>query len=236
MVKNMVQIEKHSTPIKDAVDYSDENLKCKIVDLGNACYTHRHFTDDIQTRQYRSPEVILGAEYDTSADIWSLACIIFELLCGDLMFDPKAGKTWDRDEDHLAMMIELIGPFPKNVYTKGKESSRYFQKSGDLRHIDKLKFWSLRNVLHEKYKISALDADEISSFLLPMLEIDQKKRATAQELLQHPWLYSTSSSRERPVSSALGYLSDQESDDMLDVNGDEFYVDDESVESDYRDD
>jgi serine/threonine-protein kinase SRPK3 len=34
-----------------------ETVGAKIVDLGNACYTHKHFTDDIQTRQYRSPEV-----------------------------------------------------------------------------------------------------------------------------------------------------------------------------------
>jgi serine/threonine-protein kinase SRPK3 len=34
-----------------------ESIGAKIVDLGNACYTHKHFTDDIQTRQYRSPEV-----------------------------------------------------------------------------------------------------------------------------------------------------------------------------------
>ena len=35
-----------------------ENVSCKIVDFGNACWRHRHFTDDIQTRQYRSPEVL----------------------------------------------------------------------------------------------------------------------------------------------------------------------------------
>ena len=32
-------------------------ISCKIVDFGNACWTHKHFTDDIQTRQYRCPEV-----------------------------------------------------------------------------------------------------------------------------------------------------------------------------------
>ena len=35
----------------------DENVRVKIVDLGNACWTHHHFTSKIQTRQYRSPEV-----------------------------------------------------------------------------------------------------------------------------------------------------------------------------------
>jgi hypothetical protein len=33
-----------------------------IVDLGNACWTHRHFSEDIQTRQYRAPEVLIGSK------------------------------------------------------------------------------------------------------------------------------------------------------------------------------
>ena len=36
----------------------DENVKVKLVDLGNACWTHHHFSTKIQTRQYRSPEVL----------------------------------------------------------------------------------------------------------------------------------------------------------------------------------
>ena len=48
--------------------------------------------------QYRSPEVIIGSGYDTSADMWSLACMVFELLTGDLLFEPNAGDNYDRDE------------------------------------------------------------------------------------------------------------------------------------------
>jgi hypothetical protein len=151
------------------VDYQSTGVK--IVDLGNACWTFKHFTDDIQTRQYRSPEVILGADYDTSADMWSAACIVFELLVGDLMFDPRAGKSWDRDEDHLAMIMELLGKFPKSVSSKGSRCTTYFNKNGDLKHINQLKFWGLRDVLFEKYKFSESDAEEITSFLLPILEV-----------------------------------------------------------------
>lgn len=35
-------------------------MTCKVVDFGNACWVHKHFTDDIQTRQYRAPEVRKG--------------------------------------------------------------------------------------------------------------------------------------------------------------------------------
>merc|ERR1712113_392190 len=87
----------------------------KICDLGNACWTTKHFTDDITTRQYRSPEAILQVGYDTKTDIWSLGCIIFELITGDYLFDPREKeKTKDdygysRDVDHLALIGELCG-------------------------------------------------------------------------------------------------------------------------------
>lgn len=74
------------------------DLKCKLVDFGNACWTYKQFTNDIQTRQYRCPEVLLGSKYSTAADLWSFACICFELSTGDVLFDPHSGDNYDRDE------------------------------------------------------------------------------------------------------------------------------------------
>jgi serine/threonine-protein kinase SRPK3 len=51
-------------------------ISVKIADLGNACWVGHHFTNDIQTRQYRSPEVILGAKWGASTDVWSMACMV----------------------------------------------------------------------------------------------------------------------------------------------------------------
>lgn len=51
-------------------------ISVKIADLGNACWTNHHFTNDIQTRQYRSPEVILGAKWGASTDVWSMAAMV----------------------------------------------------------------------------------------------------------------------------------------------------------------
>ncbi|GFZ02458.1 ser/arg-rich protein kinase 4 [Actinidia rufa] len=79
------------------------DLKCKLVDFGNACWTYKQFTNDIQTRQYRCPEVILGSKYSTSADLWSFACICFELATGDVLFDPHSGDNFDRDESFEAI-------------------------------------------------------------------------------------------------------------------------------------
>lgn len=59
---------------------------------------------------------------------------------------------------------------------------------GELRHITKLKPWSFYQVLTEKYEWSHKDAHDFSSFLVPMLDFDPQKRATAWECLQHPWL------------------------------------------------
>ncbi|XP_043703907.1 serine/threonine-protein kinase SRPK isoform X2 [Telopea speciosissima] len=74
------------------------DLNCKLVDFGNACWTYKQFTSDIQTRQYRCPEVLLGSKYSTAADLWSFACICFELATGDVLFDPHSGDNFDRDE------------------------------------------------------------------------------------------------------------------------------------------
>ena len=88
------------------------DLKVKIADLGNACWETHHYTDDIQTRQYRSLEVILGSGYGTPADIWSTACMAFELATGDFLFEPHPGASYSKDEDHLAHIIELLGDIP----------------------------------------------------------------------------------------------------------------------------
>ena len=110
---------KHLNPVFEVVQ-DERNLQVKIADLGNACWTYHHFTEDIQTRQYRSLEVILGAGYTTSADLWSLACMAFELATGDYLFEPHSGENYTRDEDHIAHIIELLGPIPYDIALSGK--------------------------------------------------------------------------------------------------------------------
>lgn len=165
-----------------------ERITVKIADLGNACWTDHHFTNDIQTRQYRCPEAILGAKWGTSADLWSASAMFFELLTGDYLFDPAAGAKYNKDDDHIAQIIELLGDFPKSLAFSGKYSAEIFNRKGEPRHIHKLRYWPLINVLQEKYLLPLERATQLSSFLLPMLRLNPNERASAREALEHPWL------------------------------------------------
>ncbi|KAL8057746.1 hypothetical protein ABFS82_04G203700 [Erythranthe guttata] len=167
---------------------AEVELKCKLVDFGNACWTYKQFTSDIQTRQYRCPEVLLGSKYSTSADMWSFACICFELATGDVLFDPHSGDNYDRDEDHLALMMELLGMMPRKIALGGRYSREFFNRFGDLRHIRRLRFWPLTKVLAEKYEIPEHDATEMADFLIQILDFVPDRRLTAAQCLNHPWI------------------------------------------------
>ncbi|KAG0019660.1 serine/threonine protein kinase, CMGC group [Podila clonocystis] len=166
-----------------------KTITVKIADLGNACWEDHHFTNDIQTRQYRSPEVILGSKWGPSTDVWSVACMAFELLTGDYLFDPQSGPAYNKNDDHMAQIIELIGNYPKRLALSGKYSQELFNRKGELRHIHKLRIWPLQDVIHEKYMLPREKADFLASFLGKMLVLDPAQRASAGEMAQHAWLF-----------------------------------------------
>ncbi|KAG8050353.1 hypothetical protein GUJ93_ZPchr0009g1696 [Zizania palustris] len=164
------------------------SLKCKIVDFGNACWASPQLAGDIQTRPYRAPEVIVGSGYSYSADMWSFACMAFELATGDLLFDPRTCQGCSEDEDHLALMMETLGKMPKKIASSGTRSKDYFDRHGDLKRIRRLKFFPLERVLIERYNFTEHDAHGIAGFLRPILDFTPENRPTAAECLKHPWL------------------------------------------------
>ncbi|XP_022995742.1 serine/threonine-protein kinase SRPK-like isoform X2 [Cucurbita maxima] len=195
------------------------DLKCKLVDFGNACWTYKQFTNDIQTRQYRCPEVILGSKYSTPADMWSFACICFELATGDVLFDPHSGDNYGRDEDHFALMMELLGVMPRKIALGGRYSRDYFNKYGELRHIRQLRFWPLNKVLTEKYDFSEQDANGMADFLVPLLDFSPEKRPTAAQCLSHPWLNSVPRILESSGSTHQNQPKDQNASTKISEKG-----------------
>eukprot|EP00931_Biecheleriopsis_adriatica_P022972 TRINITY_DN14623_c1_g1_i1.p1 TRINITY_DN14623_c1_g1~~TRINITY_DN14623_c1_g1_i1.p1 ORF type:complete len:675 (-),score=188.38 TRINITY_DN14623_c1_g1_i1:40-2064(-) len=179
----------------------------KLADFGNGIKANKPVTDDIQTRQYRSPEVIIGAHWDETADVWSAACMFFELATGDFLFDPKTGRDWDRDEDHLALIAELLGGLPSKEYSlSGKYSKDFFNNNGKLKHIKNLKLWPLDEVLSEKYKFSDEESKEMADFLLPMLTWEPGKRQSATQALQHRWVQLREGESDAPCSGMSSTL------------------------------
>lgn len=167
-----------------------EDLQIKVADLGNATFSNLHLSDHIQTRQYRAPEILLGHCWGALADVWSIGCLIFELLTGDYLFEPNSGVSFSKDEDHMAQIIELLGNFPSSEYVDGCERyHKYFKNNNTLRNIQKLKFWSLESVLEEKYKFNLQDDNVklLCDLMLKCLRYDLNERYDCGSLMAHPF-------------------------------------------------
>ncbi|KAJ6331337.1 hypothetical protein OIU76_009839 [Salix suchowensis] len=85
-------------------------------------------------------------------------------------------------------MMELLGMMPRKIALGGRYSRDFFNRYGDLRHIRRLRFWPLNKVLMEKYEFSEQDANEMTEFLIPILDFVPEKRPTAAQCLLHPWI------------------------------------------------
>ena len=200
----------------------DSSIQVKICDIGNACWFNHHFSTIIQTRQYRSPEVILGINYNESSDIWSLACIVFELITGDFLFNPISSEDFCKNDSHLCKFMEICGKMPKNFVERGIYWKKYFDKDGKLKRIKDVRHFSLKNILVQKYHIKENEAQALVDFLMPMLEYYPEKRISARELLRHPWF-------NIPTEDD-GKLNDTE---ILKMNMDDEYLFDEKDELSY---
>ena len=92
----------------------------KIIDFGCSCYVGKILYSYIQSRYYRAPEVVLGREYGPEIDIWSLGCVLCELVTGTPIFPAK-------DETELmVMLIKVIGMPPKSLIETSQRSHLYF--------------------------------------------------------------------------------------------------------------
>lgn len=162
----------------------------KLTDFGAANRMENRFAQLIQPQALRSPEVIIGAEWDTKTDIWNFGCLLYEFARGAQLFDP----FWKNEESgmnppqtHLAQMTGLFGDFPFEFMKKGTKSKRYFDDKGHLL-LGAGRYTVTLEALLSRAGHSPQEIHEVANFLSQMLVIDPTKRLSAGQLLQHPWL------------------------------------------------
>ena len=126
------------------------------------------------------------------------------MITGDYLFDPQSGTKYGKDDDHIAQIIELLGPFPKSLCLSGKWSQEIFTRKGELRNIHRLRHWALADVLREKYHFSKEDAERIAEFLIPMLGLLPSDRANAGGESNSPWLDGTRGMDTTKLPTSLG--------------------------------
>lgn len=94
----------------------------KLVDFGSSCQVGHRIYQYIQSRFYRSFEVLLGIPYDISIDMWSLGCILIELHTGEPLFNGC------NELDQVNKIVETLGMPPASLLDKGYKTGKFFVK------------------------------------------------------------------------------------------------------------
>ena len=97
----------------------------KIIDFGSSCNVSEKVYTYIQSRFYRSPEVILGMVYDQRIDIWSLGCIIAELVTGSPLF------MGENEQEQIACIMEIFGVPEKYMISQCSRRKLFFDSVGN---------------------------------------------------------------------------------------------------------
>lgn len=172
----------------------------KIVDFGSSCQLGQRLYQYIQSRFYRSPEVLLGLPYDMAIDIWSLGCILVEMHTGEPLFNGH------NEFDQMNKIVEVLGVPPSHMLEQGSKSKRYFDRFPDgtwqIKRIKEGKKYKapgtrrLRDILGsdiggpQSRRLNEpghtlQDYIKFEDIIIRMLNYDPKLRITPHESLQH---------------------------------------------------
>jgi len=171
----------------------------KVIDFGSSCYEHQRIYTYIQSRFYRAPEVIVGAKYGMPIDMWSLGCILAELLTGYPLFPGE-------DEgDQLACIIELQDMPPQKLLDQAKRARNFISSKGYPRYCTvntlpdgstvlqggRSRRGKTRGPPGSKDLVTALkgcDDPMFLDFMRRALDWDPANRLTPTQALRHAWL------------------------------------------------
>ncbi|KAJ3178059.1 dual specificity protein kinase kns1 [Geranomyces variabilis] len=161
------------------------NTRVRLIDFGSSIFEKDYHSSIVSTRHYRAPEILLGAGWSYPCDIWSLGCILVELVTGDALFQTH------ENIEHLAMMENVLGPVPTHL-TRTPTAEKYFTKGKLLypraettkqskKNVAKTK--PLRDIIAPKDKY----AERLLDLVSRMLKYDPTERISARDALAHPY-------------------------------------------------
>ncbi|CAE7357480.1 ppk15 [Symbiodinium natans] len=107
------------------------HTRIKLIDFGSACFESHTVYPYIQSRFYRSPEVLLGVPYTSAIDMWSLGCICAELFLGLPVFPGHS------EYNQVCRIVEVLRLPPSSLLDAGRNTRRYFRKEAVAPQVDK---------------------------------------------------------------------------------------------------
>lgn len=187
----------------------DTSFDVRVIDFGSACFEHGKVHTYVQSRYYRAPEIVLGLGYNTAIDMWSLGCILVELLTGRPLF---AAKT---EQDLLLYHMEVCGLPPTSVLAHASRTAEFFSKDSSgyhsLRVVDRKGRARIPGTRSLQSAVASEDPD-LLSFLRGCLEWDPAARITPEEALAHPFITRAAPGRRlmspSMVAGSVGSLTD----------------------------
>lgn len=154
----------------------------KVIDFGSSCFENERVYTYIQSRFYRSPEVILGMTYGMPIDMWSLGCILAELLTGVPIFPGE------NEQEQLACIMEVFGPPEKHLIEKSTRRKLFFDSAGKPRLTVSSKGRRRRPSTKTLTQVLKCDDESFLDFLTRCLRWDPDRRMKPDEAARHEFI------------------------------------------------
>ncbi|XP_044852974.1 dual specificity tyrosine-phosphorylation-regulated kinase 4 isoform X5 [Mauremys mutica] len=154
----------------------------KVIDFGSSCYEHQRVYTYVQSRFYRSPEVILGHPYATPIDMWSLGCIMAELYTGYPLFPGE------NEVEQLACIMEILGLPPADFIQTASRRRTFFDSRGFPRTITNSRGKKRHPDSKDLSTVLKTHDAAFLDFLRGCLMWEPALRMTPDEAMQHAWI------------------------------------------------
>ncbi|KAK4109407.1 hypothetical protein N656DRAFT_336866 [Canariomyces notabilis] len=154
----------------------------KVIDFGSSCFENEKVYTYIQSRFYRSPEVILGMTYGMPIDMWSLGCILAELYTGVPIFPGE------NEQEQLACIMEVFGPPEKHLIEKSTRKKLFFDSMGKPRLTVSSKGRRRRPSSKTLQQVLKCDDEAFLDFIARCLRWDPDRRMKPEEAIRHEFI------------------------------------------------